>query len=238
MQSLSSLLEAQEKAAVQATSIDTLAAKEIKKKILNVRLLPRHDEVKQFMQHLAYGQKRQVGRLFWMTFCSYNSLYHVPTAEFVDQLASEISNLGHDPAVEVCAGDGKLSYHLSHLSERGINIRATDDYSWKNPRRQRSLVQNFSCNEALKTYKPRIVIASWIPSTKPYIGLDILQFPSVEHFINIQDYKGLVLNPGEMSTRLGFRQRRLHTVERYGVCMADYCGIRPHTEVVLHTRTS
>lgn len=235
MQSLLSLLGIKERA--KEVSIDVLATEAIMENILDVCLLPQHNEVKQLMQRLSYGPIRLLGMGAWMGFCYYKGLYHIPTVEFVDELADEIRKLGPGPVVEVCAGNGKLSYHLS---KRGVYTKATDDYSWKDIKRQGSLVENFSCIEALETYKPRIVITSWIPNYGDYvnIGPEVLRFPTVKHFINIQDHKGKALDLRGTSKVLGFEWRRLPNVEKYGVCVEDYPGVQPHTQVVLHTRAS
>ncbi len=51
------------------------------------------------------------------------------------------------------------------------------------------LVENLSCTSALNKYQPRLVVASWIlHNTRT--GFDILDFPSVDFFIDIGEVKG------------------------------------------------
>jgi len=227
--SLLSLLGMQETA-----SIDALAAENIKEKIIDVHLLPRYDDVMQLMRLLRGNGTRGEGRSAWVGFCNGYDIYHTHTVEFVDELAGEIRKLGHGPAVEVCAGNGKLSYHLR---QRGIDIRPTDIYTSQNSR-DSSLVEKLSCIEALKKYNPRIVVASWICSDSNIIGIDIMKFPSVKYFIHIQHYNGandswLTLKAEDTAKIFKLQSSRLRGIEQYGICGSDYHDIQKHTRVVL-----
>lgn len=93
-----------------------------------------------------------------MGWFSWNGINTILTQEFVDELQKEMQRrrLADIPMIEICAGKGKLSYHLRKL---GIDIIATDDYSQK-MERDESLVERLNHEEALEKYKPRLVIAS------------------------------------------------------------------------------
>ena len=89
--------------------------------------------------------------------------YQCWNKEYIEQLALAIKKLKvNSPILEVCAGDGKLSQYLNH---HDINIIGTDDFSWANITRSNNNVQRFDAIEAIKSFKPELVIASWIPYT-------------------------------------------------------------------------
>ena len=94
------------------------------------------------------------------------------------------------------------------------------------------MVERLSCIQSLEKYNPRIVIASWIHREDNYIGTEILKFPSVEYFINIQ-HDGLTLKAEDAAKTFKLESARLGNAEKYGICKADYHCIQPHTEVVL-----
>ena len=85
------------------------------------------------------------------------------------------------PIVEICAGNGRLSYHLG---QRGIKIIATDDYSRKTDRMD--IVEELNHQAAIEKYDPSIVLASWMPPIKP-IDVDVLRYPGIEHLVHIGD---------------------------------------------------
>lgn len=113
--------------------------------------------------------------------------YELLSVELVDDIAELLEGLpSFDldvPIVEVCAGKGKLSYHLQ---QRDIKIIATDSYSTEMERMV--IVERLDHKSAVETYNPRIVLASWMPNYKP-IGADVLRHPSVEHLVHIGDGK-------------------------------------------------
>jgi hypothetical protein len=90
--------------------------------------------------------------------------------EYISCLANEIkSYVGSNLVLEVAAGDGMLSYWLRQY---GVNIHATDSGEWYIPPRtkimQRAVVKPYAPVEiidaisAIRKYKPKMVIASWI----------------------------------------------------------------------------
>ncbi|MBW2999686.1 hypothetical protein KY339_03360 [Candidatus Woesearchaeota archaeon] len=110
-------------------------------------------------------------------------VYHIPTVEFEDALAEFINSLGVKvPILEIGAGDGKLSYGLQ---QRRVPIIATDndEIGLSNGN---ELVEKISHDKALEKYNPELVIVSWLP---PESGIqkDIVQFPSVQHFLEIKN---------------------------------------------------
>ena len=57
------------------------------------------------------------------------------------------------------AGKGLLSHHLQ---KKGIQIRATDDDSWKLIKENNYNVEIIDYKTAIKKYKPKTVIVSWM----------------------------------------------------------------------------
>ncbi len=143
----------------------------VARKILCLDMIPTYSEVVNLV--------RCLGDDGWRHFCSKYSLFNVETKEFVFVLADILRSLPN-PKVEVCAGRGKLSFWLRRL---GVDIIATDDYSWK-LWGKRFCVERLSIEEALEKYNPQTVLGSWIPANEKY-GVEILCFPSVRYFIDI-----------------------------------------------------
>lgn len=145
----------------------------IAKKLDAIEEIPRWKELFKLVRHL---ERR--GR--WSKFCDISVLHHVPCYEFVENLAGEIKGLNvNGRIVEVCAGNGKLSYWLRQF---GVPAFATDDYSMP-LRRDPKYVEKLSHTKALKKYEPELVIGCWMPGEGTEI--DVLDFDSVRHYVRI-----------------------------------------------------
>ncbi|MCE0536130.1 class I SAM-dependent methyltransferase [Kineosporia rhizophila] len=83
--------------------------------------------------------------------------------------------------LEIGAGDGTLS---RFLSERGVDIVATDDYSWADSIDYPSTVIRQSASKALRTREPEVVITSWTPPANLF-ERQIFATPSVQTYITI-----------------------------------------------------
>ncbi|MBI2101367.1 hypothetical protein HYT53_02045 [Candidatus Woesearchaeota archaeon] len=174
---------------------------EIMEKIKDVGRLPTYEEVQYFLRAVSEnkgGIRSKLGLIYP------HDSYSIYTGEFVDELASVIRGLNEHPIIEICAGNGKLSYHLR---KRGLEIKATDDYSLKEIERQEELVERATHNEALRRHQPRIVLGSWIPN-QTRIGFDVLGFPTVGYFIDIGED-----NLAEDRNRHGWRTLDLYMRE-------------------------
>ena len=64
------------------------------------------------------------------------------------------------PCLEIGAGDGTLA---RFLSEAGVSVTATDDFSWQHSVRYPETVQRLGAREALELYRPKVVLCSWPP---------------------------------------------------------------------------
>ncbi|MCD6590594.1 MAG: hypothetical protein J7K72_01335 [Candidatus Aenigmarchaeota archaeon] len=197
----------------------------VKKKITELCQLPSYKEAKALFNYyqnhwfnmLQYSDEAICPFDCWFKFCNENDIYNVYNIEFVNALADEIKKLNLAPVAEICAGNGKLSYHLR---ERGIDIIATDDYSFTFIERDEKLVERLSHRETLEKYKPRIVVAAWIPFGSE-IELEILKNPHVKHLIVIGDRKCCGSQACYKSLRNLAKPRLLKDVTQYSLCRSD-----------------
>jgi hypothetical protein len=69
--------------------------------------------------------------------------------------------IGDRPGLEIAAGDGTLS---RFLADEGVQITATDDYSWQHRVRYAEAVLRQDAQTALRVHEPEVVICSWPPA--------------------------------------------------------------------------
>jgi hypothetical protein len=199
----------------------------ILEKIKNIDLLPTQEEIKRMFLSV-----RNLRHNDWWGIAQDNGVNNAYSLEFVETLYTEIKKVSRTPILEICAGNGKLSYQLR---KRGVPIMATDDYSWGIS--NGCIVEKCTHKDALTRYKPEIVIASWIPRGAS-IGFDVLASPSVKYFIDIGD---------ELSEETGlpysrynqlhnWRKEYLESVQKNS--RYECCGKNIESSVVLFTRKS
>jgi hypothetical protein len=97
--------------------------------------------------------------------------------EYISCLADEIrSYVGSELVLEVAAGDGMLSYWLGRY---GVNAHATDSGEWYKPGKARAAVsprapvEIIDAIEAIRKYKPKMVMASWLPNGDTLLDIKI-----------------------------------------------------------------
>ena len=152
-------------------------------------------------------------------------IYQFWNKEYVQCLAEKIKNLINGKlAVEVCAGDGMLSYWLR---KHRVNIVATDSGEWEI--RPRNNVEIIDAVSAIKKYKPTLVIASWLPYQKE---VDIQIFSQkVPYVILIGESGegGCCGSPKFWRTKywkkMGYIEdwEYLSECDRWNICRTDYC---------------
>lgn len=107
-------------------------------------------------------------------FCHMHARYGIPTTELIDFLNTEIN---HQTVVEIGAGAGDLGHHLSYLC--GVTMTDSRQQEWSNIKKYYAAmhqpvikypadVKEFDALDAVKTLKPKIVIASWITPYAPH----------------------------------------------------------------------
>ncbi len=83
-------------------------------------------------------------------YCFYSQELNVALAE----------KIGGRTCLEIAAGDGTLS---RFLSQQGVQVQATDDYSWAHAVRYPESVARLDAKEALRHHAPQVVVCSWPP---------------------------------------------------------------------------
>jgi hypothetical protein len=86
-----------------------------------------------------------------------------------------------DDCLEIAAGDGVLS---KYLRAAGVNIKATDDYSWSQKIDIPDDVLKMDARAALKAFNPSTVICSWPPARNSFES-HVFQAASVRKYIVI-----------------------------------------------------
>ena len=155
----------------------------------------------------------------------FHSICFIPTVEFVAGLSKIIKQLNVEPIVEVCAGKGKLSYHLQ---KQGINIIPTD----REP--QDKIVEREYHTWAIHVRKPKLVIGAWLYpegwKQQHNVWNDIVKDNTVKHFIEI----GAVETEGNYNStgssvrmrELIKEQKRKYEVTRFPELEEHvYCGV-------------
>lgn len=69
--------------------------------------------------------------------------------------------IGTRSCIEIAAGDGTLT---RFLTQQGVKIQASDDYSWEHSVRYPDWVAKLDAKEALRLHAPEVVICSWPPA--------------------------------------------------------------------------
>lgn len=73
--------------------------------------------------------------------------------------------IGDRPCLEIAAGDGTLS---RFLADAGVDVVATDDYSWSHAVDFPDTVQRLDAKAALARYEPKVVVCSWPPADNSF----------------------------------------------------------------------
>jgi len=89
--------------------------------------------------------------------------------------------IGNRPCIEIAAGDGTLS---RFLSEAGVRITATDDFSWRAQVSYPESVKQLDAATALQQLQPKVVICSWPPSGNAF-ERKVFRTQSVDTYIVI-----------------------------------------------------
>lgn len=107
---------------------------------------------------------RAIPRIHLRTWCYNQARYSLPTIEMVEWIKSRINGRS---AIEIGTGNGDLGFHLG--------IRETDSYCQQKlevllyyamhaqkPTNPRQEVEKIDAIDAIKKYKPDVVVGSWI----------------------------------------------------------------------------
>lgn len=105
-------------------------------------------------------------------------IYCFYSKRLIHDLASMI---GSRPCLEIGAGDGTLA---RFLADAGVQIVATDDYSWKQSVSYPQDVVRQDAISALRRRRPEVVICSWPPAGNRF-EREVFRTSSVELYIVI-----------------------------------------------------
>jgi hypothetical protein len=98
------------------------------------------------------------------------------------QLVRELAELiGDASCLEIGSGDGSLS---RFLCDAGVNVVATDDYSWSSRVKYDQHVVRQDARTALRVRQPKVVICSWPPARNTF-EREVFATKSVDTYIVI-----------------------------------------------------
>ena len=115
---------------------------------------------------------------FLMPLVQSQGIYCFYSTVLIEALASLIDRRS---CLEIAAGDGTLA---SLLTETGVPVTATDDFSWTHTIQYPDRVEKLGAREALEKYQPQAVLCSWPPPGNPF-EKEVFSTPSVELYVVI-----------------------------------------------------
>lgn len=118
-------------------------------------------------------------RRFLMPLVEPQGIYCFYSRALVARLAALI---GDRRALEIAAGDGTLA---RFLRDAGADVTATDDHSWSGRVDfAGAAVERVEAREALRRYRPEVVLCSWPPAGNPF-ERHVFTTPSVQLYVVI-----------------------------------------------------
>jgi hypothetical protein len=138
------------------------------------------------------GLKRKPTSIFWfrliwpllpqrrllMPLVQPEGIYCFYSRRLIDELIGLIASRN---CLEIAAGDGTLT---RYLTDRGVRITATDDYSWKHEVNFPEFVVKRDAVDALREYAPEVVLCSWPPTGNSF-EQQVFRTKSVKMYIVI-----------------------------------------------------
>ncbi len=152
---------------------------------------------------------------------SAHHVFQLLNIEFIRELAKVIKDMNSEIILEVGAGEGLLGKYLS--KELGKNIILTDDHSWwerENIKIGNKEIIKKDYKDAIKSYNPDIIIASWIPY-KRWWTKEFRECESVKCYILIGEGPGGCTG-SDMDWKTTWIRRDLDNVEKYAICRTDH----------------
>ncbi len=185
----------------------------------------------------------------WQEFCikSDPPIYELFTQEQIKALCSyfidrqrDLATDGHTVTIlEVGAGNGRLSHFLKQQLEKDapgkFQVIATDSGEWE---LDSSVfpVEQLDYPEAIKKYKPTVVITSWMPHGEDWTP-EFRQADNIKEYLLIGEADGGSCGSDETWTEHdGFVKKDLEEMNKYQFCVADVPGRNRHSSTVSFTR--
>ena len=134
--------------------------------------------------------KKDTTMMYLRNYCQSIGLYGIVTKDYCKSIKE---NIGDKKILEVMSGRGFLS---KGLADEGVNIIATDDFSWNNVVDPVYGVENLSAIEAVRKYKDKsdVLLISWPPYDKYEINEVIQEWGSKKNIIYIGKVDGCCAN--------------------------------------------
>jgi hypothetical protein len=149
-------------------------------------------------------------------------VYQLPNKEFVYKLANKIKDIKPDIIIEVGAGRGIISKHMSKILNKEIIL--TDSYDWWYYRKDEIKIScpnvlKRSYIDAIEEFKPDLIIVSWIPYNECWTR-EFRKYPFVKGYIIIGEHKGGATGSYD-DWNTDWKFQYLDDVEKYGICKTD-----------------
>jgi hypothetical protein len=156
-------------------------------------------------------------RLFWpliwqkrllMPLVQPQGIYCFYSKELLAALAELI---GSRSCLEIAAGDGTLTRFLRNM---GIQIQASDDYSWEHAVRYPEWVARRDAKESLRLHAPEVVVCSWPPAGNGF-ERQIFRTRSVQLYIVIGSrHRFAAGNWNDYQEQTAFNSEEMPTLSR------------------------
>ena len=143
--------------------------------------------------------------------CEASGIYEFVTRDFADSLAKYIRTSSHDTIVEVGAGGGLISRALKSRLSSSKRYIATDANS--NPN-----VLKMDYRRALSTFKPSLVVVSWMPRNEDWTTA-FRECSSVSEYLIIGD--PTLCGTSDSWSSSSFRSRTLEDLSSLQLCRYD-----------------
>lgn len=174
----------------------------------------------------------------WWSACfnTQQPIFQFFNREFVDALAHYLKekrkiSKSRRIILEVGAGSGLLS---EELRKRGINIIATDDgYEEIVPV---APVELLDYHEAIRRFRPNIVICSWMPYQKDWTPAFRRPKYVKEYILIGESYRGCCGSDKTWKYHPGFEEVLLKDISQWSLCRRDYSEHKLHSVVISFRR--
>lgn len=172
--------------------------------------------------------------LFGWTNCHH--VFQLLDIEFIRELVNKIKEIDPDTILEVGAGEGLLGEYISKGLRKEVIM--TDDYSWwerENLKITNENIIRMDYKKAIDTYKPELIIASWIPYEKWWTK-DFRECGSVKGYILIGEGPGGCTG-SDRDWKTRWIKHRYNDIERFGICRTDH-GLFYRDVMIRHTNVT
>jgi hypothetical protein len=174
--------------------------------------------------------------LGWFSMCRTDEfpeqIFQVWNKEYLDELAKLCKTFQFKRVLEVGAGNGELS---SCLRKRGVNIVATDNYTW-DIKRYHPVIK-LSYKQAIRKYHPDLVICSWMlpgEDWTPYF-----RKYGANYLLIGEGPGGCCATESAFDDQEGYLSLNNFKLDEYNICRTDYDGLRTnHSHTLLFLRAT